>query len=568
MDYDLSFSDWIDMVETKLFTDQWIVLYSRLKPVDGCEERTTYSGLIRKKNIPEALRSSNWDRTPYNGLFGIVESYNGNTKKTSYTTYHDDVVEPLVYIRDFEGSHPPVKCVLDELVLLFNLLKRTTPGEDGFVFTDDNGNEIMAIELGQDVIRIQKRFLFEYMYIKKMQFVVFYDIWRFSKHGLEELGLTALAENVKKENANYNLFIDEDNQYVRKGKAQGWILGKHVIELPKAYKSWYWGADISDKEYESYIIGECELGNPIKYSCNPNNLSNYFGKNKGNPHYLTPVYFRLEVMQKYFSNPSKFRVDDSIVEMISRWSLRIDNNHSEAIVVFLGDLGGLPTQEQKYWQSYNIAPLGGISRVAFSRGFLAEFTEPEAPDLLFKRDLSEFYKKWFSHFNWYLFKPLSDKDAYRLQSLHMPPDESEIDFKNQIEAIAVILNESINVQALREIVGPGDDNEKGISLFDKYFKHIRFTGSDFTTFLRNLNVLRNSKLHRQSKDSNQKLKADVKRSHEYFSIDEKTNSDVIKFILNSAREFLFEILEFSECNDNDYDSENLELPVENPFNRE
>ncbi|MDP2174159.1 MAG: hypothetical protein Q8J62_10340 [Candidatus Cloacimonadaceae bacterium] len=546
MDNDLSFSDWLEHIKDKLFCNQWIILHKRVHSQECLEKLSIYSGLIKKENVNEALKSSNWDRTPYDGVYGIIESHENGKKSISYMTYHDDIVEPLVYIRDFHSYRPSEKCILEEVVLFFDLFEKTERGERHYIFVDENGNEISAIVIDINEIRIQRKFLLEYMYIKQMEFVLYFEIWRNSEFDLKRLGLEEKAQQVKTENARFDIYIDEANQYVQKGKSQGQILGKYVYKLPRGYKSWHWDADSSHKAYEKFIIDEDNLSIPIEYSSNPSYLSNYFGKNKGNPHYLTPVYFKLDVMQKYYNNPSKYQVHDSMIEMISRWSLRIDNNHPEAIIVFLGDLGGLPIQEQKYWRSFNIQPLNGISRVAFRRGFLAEFTDPEAIDLVFRRDINMFYDTWYSYHNWYLFKPLSKEDAYRLESLHIPHNNSEIDFKNQVEAICVLLIESINVKILRSIVGDSEENEKSISVLNRYLSKEGYNASDLIEFLRNLNTLRNLKLHRQKAESNTKLQSDQKRTSEYFKIDKTTSSDIISFILKKGSKLLYQLLNHIE----------------------
>lgn len=69
-------------------------------------------------------------------------------------------------------------------------------------------------------------------------------------------------------------------------------------------------------------------------------LSDYFGKNKGSPHYLTPVYFDKAVLQKYYSSSNEYEVQDSSsIDKHGYWHLRFDNNASEHVCVFLGDLG-------------------------------------------------------------------------------------------------------------------------------------------------------------------------------------------------------------------------------------
>ena len=78
-------------------------------------------------------------------------------------------------------------------------------------------------------------------------------------------------------------------------------------------------------------------------------LADYFGKNKGAPHYLTPVYFDKAVLQKYFGSSSEYEVQDSAIHKHGYWRLRFDNNSPGHVCVFLGDLGrDIPHSEQIY----------------------------------------------------------------------------------------------------------------------------------------------------------------------------------------------------------------------------
>ena len=93
------------------------------------------------------------------------------------------------------------------------------------------------------------------------------------------------------------------------------------------------------------------------------------------PTYLTQVFFRRLVLDKYRSEPSKYRVDDGHISCGDLWSLRIDNNHSDYVIVLLGDLGRLAVNEQAYWNSHNKSPDGGLSRAAQGRWIDAEWTD-------------------------------------------------------------------------------------------------------------------------------------------------------------------------------------------------
>lgn len=67
------------------------------------------------------------------------------------------------------------------------------------------------------------------------------------------------------------------------------------------------------------------------------------------------------------------------------WGMTLDNHLEDRVVAWLGDLGrDLPYTEQLYWRSYNIVPTGGVSETFFKRQILAEFTDFDRPEHVFK----------------------------------------------------------------------------------------------------------------------------------------------------------------------------------------
>src|SRR2546422_7672542 len=59
-------------------------------------------------------------------------------------------------------------------------------------------------------------------------------------------------------------------------------------------------------------------GEPVEHTSNHEKLGNYFGANADAPHYLTPIYFRKEVLGKYYADPDRYR---------DRKSTRLNSSH-------------------------------------------------------------------------------------------------------------------------------------------------------------------------------------------------------------------------------------------------
>jgi hypothetical protein len=203
--------------------------------------------------------------------------------------------------------------------------------------------------------------------------------------------------------------------------------------------------------FEDFIIGTDDDGLPVSYSCDHDQLGNYFGANPEAPHYLTPVFFRRDVLNKYFANPRKYSVEDGYLRCSGLWGLQIDNNHHEYVIVYLGDLGrDLPSKERSYWKSFNVAPEGGGSEVNFRRSILGQFTSPVMKDLLFKEHFERFQNDWFRQYGWDLFKPLSKADQHYAIALRIPLSDEQSHFDDQVMALVKMLIDSINENELQD----------------------------------------------------------------------------------------------------------------------
>lgn len=245
---------------------------------------------------------------------------------------------------------------------------------------------------------------------------------------------------------------------------------------------------------------------------------------------MTPVFFKKEVLTKYYSNPEKYTVDDGYLHCKGLWGLRMDNNHPRYVTVFLGDLARLHRKEQVYWKSFNVVHQGGISRVAWERGFEAKFTDPEQPDLYFKYKFEIFQKAWFEKFGWYLFKPLSKDDFHHFKSLHVPLTNDQKELDEQVLSLTKIFIDSLNEKELVKGISVEKANPKGIDKLEAFLisKNVRFKG--MFKFLRNLQSLRSTSVtHRKSEKSK-----DYQKVRKFFDFDNKEPQEIFEDILIKA----------------------------------
>jgi len=311
------------------------------------------------------------------------------------------------------------------------------------------------------------------------------------------------------------------------------LLGKKIIQPSPIESCGIWPFEAREHEYEKFIIGVDEHGAPVEHACNPDMLANNFGTNPGSPHYLTPVYFRTEVLSKYYSQPEKYRVDDGYLTCAGLWGLRMDNHHKNYVVVYLGDIGrDLPKTERLYWKSFNVIPEGGVSEVAFRRDILAEWAEPERPDFVFKTHYRHISEEWQKQRGWPIFLPLSSADQHFFAALRIPLTDEQAEFDSQVLALTKVLIDSLNEEQLVILLGGSEKDEKGISKLERFLERMKVPDSERNVkFLRDLQMLRSSGVAhlKGSKYEN------VSRR---FGIDEKDLRQVFTEILEDAIEFL------------------------------
>ena len=158
------------------------------------------------------------------------------------------------------------------------------------------------------------------------------------------------------------------------------------------------------------------------------------------------------VLDKYYNEPSKYTVEDSIVRCHSWGSLQIDNHHPDKVCVFLDELGiYLPYTEQLHWRAHNILPEGGVSETFYGRMVQGEWASSDQPDLLFKQGYEQLQKACNECLGWQLLKPLDPGDEYRLQRLRIPTVNEESHFKDLVSDLTSVLIEALNEKRLKRL---------------------------------------------------------------------------------------------------------------------
>jgi len=461
----------------------------------GMDDVAYYSALVPVSRTRKVLERDDWDLHVGDGGPAIITSYHSTRTARSYRRCgHGGTVEPLVYYREFHGIKPGSIEVCEDFRLLFGLYH--DHNKDVLVRFSDAGNEEEVVRLHGKRVEIRARELREYLSLRRMRLAIYFECIRRSRHSLEELGLAETREVFRGADYVYSFALAPDVGGLDGSKTLSVVRGKKLIRPISRKRA-------AKEKFEKFIIGVDERGRPKTYTCDHNKLANYFGANPHAPMYVTPVFFRKDVLQKYYAQPSKYSVEDGYLRCGGMWGMRMDNDRPDYVIVLLGDLGrDLPEEERPYWRSFNVPPDGGMSMTAFKRGILGEFANPTKPDLAFKMTFKRFQHAWRKTFGWFLFKPLRADDEHYYTSLRVPATEEQAELDGQILALAKLLVDSLNEKMLVKDIDEPEANARGISKLEVFLRHRGITGYEgHIAFLRNLYALRSSGVgHRKGKN--------------------------------------------------------------------
>ena len=519
--------EWRDLFFNRVGNEQWLTV--RLSSRMGKEWPGIFCAFIPNDKVPTVLEHTNWDLSIGHGMPGCITYYADGDENTEYFRFgDDDGIEPLVIEREFHGMRPDYREISEEFRFFHNLCFDAKSNK--YIKFSDRGDDEDSVIMEEDAVKVRLKHIRQFLAIKEMHFAIYFDVFRYSSNTLDELGMKETDESFNDALTRADFFVRKFDYSMDEEKiSMSRLLGKRLIPgLPKE-KSGFAPYEEEESDHADFVIGSDEYGDPVSYNCDHEALANYFGANPEAPHYLTPVFFRREVLNKYFAQPEKYSVEDNILTCGSLWSLRMDNNHEKYIIVYLGDLGrDLSYREQLYWKSFNVPPDGHISQTEFKRAFLAEFADPERADLKFKQRFRLFQERWFKKFGWHLFRPLTEKDEHLFTALRIPLTDDQSEFDSQVLALAKILADSLNDKEIQKRLSDKIADAKSISKLEAFL--IQEGLADYQShikFLRNLFSLRSAGSgHRKGKD--------FEKAAAVFGFGERKPSEVLEEIFLQA----------------------------------
>jgi hypothetical protein len=353
-----------------------------------------------------------------------------------------------------------------------------------------------------------------------MHLAVFFEMDCEGDRKLSDEDLERIAKEVKTDAVRFDVWA-WNRQFVDEGAPSGSrIMGKKFIAPFAKSECGIFPFNERNPQYAEFVIRIDDEGKQVMSTCNADER-----------HFLIPVFFRREVLQKYYAKPEMYSVEAGYIRCGGQWGIPIDDEHRDHVVVFLGDLGKcLPHEEQLYWKSYNVPPEGGISRGSFQRNMLGMWVATTHPEFVFKSRFSRFQEAWEKKFGWPLFLPLRDGDKHLLATLRIPLNDEQAEFDGQVLALAKLIIDSLNEAEISKLLPNKIEDEKGMAKFERFLTLNGIAAEPICTFMRRLYGLRHGVGHRKG-DS-------YERAAEFFGVGKQPLKEVFIEILIMATELL------------------------------
>lgn len=444
----------IELVKNPL-SGAWTTVYSHH---DAADERPSVFGcfadLTRKQEI---LAGDDWLKHASSFSPGFCVCADG-------VTYHDGrdegydfiVAEPYFYPLDQAQI-----LVNQEFVMLFELYR----GEDGCYYSVDKcGEREKVVDFAGDEVRVRTKYILRFIAAKQCLFVYFVDA-RLASSSSFPLGSTECIAESDEVGGNYHI-----GQWYTSDIDEGYLLSmlyaRSFIEPGDVETCGVWPYDEKIEQYPEFIIGERPDGSLVRYTCDPNKLGTYFDKEPRAPHYLTPVFFKPAVLDKYRSSPY-FDVSERHISCGSQWRCEIDNVDPDRVMVYLGDLGrDLPESERTHFLSFEMSPVDQhISDEVFKTDLLNMWVkDPSGPVSMLMRARMELDKAWRKRFGLALYRPFHRADEGILEQIHIPSGNGESEFEAVTMALTRALVDYIDESALEGADAKGSINKLEVFL--------------------------------------------------------------------------------------------------------
>lgn len=464
--YNYQFNDYIDYYKN-IAKHDWITLFQDNELKNYENDIFTFCALLDVKNLSqEYLDKFDWGfATDSFGKSTFGEYYSQNSKELFFADGESyDEFQYLIALRYFDKYDRSIE-INPKLVWYYNLVK----SKDGYVHpkTDE-----IIIKVTKNEIQIRKDYLRDFLCAYQKVCVVVFDHRRFFNKD----------DNTEFRNCNYNgehyylnLNISSARAFNENYDSYSCIIGKAIINPYRNPRHEDYKYFAEDKEFEKFIVDYDEEDDEvIEFTCNEKELANYFGANPNAPHFLTPIYFTLKVLDKYNNDPRNYTITDSQITYLSEWSLPFSKNSDNAVVVWLGDLGRIPYEEQKYWKAFNIKKKGDIEKKFFDRQINNKWTTASRIESRLVPGINRLNSIVNEKYGGVIFNVLSEADNEIYNTFMIPTNLSIPEYQSFLMKLSKLTAESINVKLIKRVMGDDFPTKLGsVLLLGEFLEYVK-----------------------------------------------------------------------------------------------
>ena len=416
-----------------------------------------YCALIPPNQVEEMLSDTNiwnapeiFDGIP-NTLNDRTQDSIGQVKYLRYGHGTENGLEPLIISRYFGGIKTPHDEISEEFRHFHNLFHNRETDE--YTKIDDAGNEERIAIVKPNEIRIRLKEIRQFLAVKEMYLSILFEFNEYSTYSLQELGLNKKDPEFKRDSLMCWRYDRLDIRAYHEFRSESRLRGRELIKPLEKSKSDF-GDFAKEPKYVEFIIGVDENGDEINHTCDPTKVPKieHHHRNPGAPHDLTPIHFHKRVLDKYYNEPSKYTIKDSMLECASLWNITIDNHSPDKVIVLMRDLCSLPYTEQQHWRTHNIPPEGGVSSTFYKRNVEGKWVSSDQLEHLFKDRYDHLQQACNECLGWQLLRPLHSSDDHHLKSLRIPATDEQRDFDELVLSLTKILIDSLNQKELKKLI--------------------------------------------------------------------------------------------------------------------
>ncbi|MEZ0579283.1 hypothetical protein [Nocardioides sp. MH1] len=263
--------------------------------------------------------------------------------------------------------------------------------------------------------------------------------------------------------SNFDWFAIMDDGFIGDASAFSNVMGKYVVEGTVTARVRRIEARNADKNYVEYVYAvDPGTGDMRRHTCNPRLLGDHADNSR--LHSMTPVYFSREVLNRYASEPSRYKVTASRIWCLDLWGLDISTNTAGLIEVYLGELGALPEGEQAHWLAHNIPPEGEMDEGRFRRDFLNQSVGSPDPVGDLRRARRRAAEATSALLGAPLWRGLDSQAATEFEALLGPTSNDPSALTAPTITLTKSLVDGMDPAPLKKFLGGSEPGEKSIAL--------------------------------------------------------------------------------------------------------